>query len=130
MILTPQEIAEAEHQLIEGGLNPEALMEEAGLGIANAVRQFFPKPGTLISFVGSGHNGGDALVAARHLKKRGWATQLRFITSPNDLKPLTKRKLQQFERGKNGPGLSVADEQSQPLILLDGLLIIKRIVKS
>ena len=57
MILNPEEIAEAENQLIAGGLNPEPLMDEAGQGIAKAVSQFFPNPGTLIVFVGSGHNG-------------------------------------------------------------------------
>ena len=71
MILNPEEIAEAENQLIEGGLSPEMLMDDAGLGIARAVSQFFSNPGTLIVFVGNGHNGGDALVAAKHLKKNG-----------------------------------------------------------
>ena len=52
MILNPEEIAEAENQLIAGGLNPEPLMDEAGQGIAKAVSQFFPNPGTLIVFVG------------------------------------------------------------------------------
>ncbi len=92
MILNPEEIAEAENQLIEGGLNPEPLMDEAGLGIAKAVSQFFPNPGTLIVFIGSGHNGGDALVAAKHLKKNGWTTQLRLATSPDQLKPLTTNR--------------------------------------
>ena len=36
MILDPQEILKAERHLIEGGINPESLMDEAGLGIANA----------------------------------------------------------------------------------------------
>ena len=54
MILNPQEMVEAERHLIEGGINPESLMDEAGLGIANAVSQFFPQPGTLFVFVGHG----------------------------------------------------------------------------
>jgi len=122
MILNPEEIAEAENQLIQGGLNPEPLMDEAGLGIAKAISQFFPKPGTLITFVGNGHNGGDALVAAKHLKKSGWITQLRLADSPDKLKPLTTKKLQQFEREKINPILDISEPQHHPLVLLDGLL--------
>ena len=122
MILNPEEIAEAENQLIAGGLNPEPLMDEAGQGIAKAVSQFFPNPGTLIVFVGSGHNGGDALVAAKHLKKDGWITQLRLATSPDQLKPLTTKKLHQFEREKINPTLEIPKPQHHPLIILDGLL--------
>lgn len=122
MILNPEEIAEAENQLIEGGLSPEILMDDAGLGIAKAVSQFFSNPGTLIVFVGNGHNGGDALVAAKHLKKNGWITQLRFATSPDQLKPLTTKKLQQFEREKLSPSVEISENQHRPLILLDGLL--------
>ena len=122
MILNPEEIAEAENQLIAGGINPEALMDEAGLGIAKAASQFFPNPGTLIVFVGSGHNGGDALVAAKHLKKYGWITQLRLATSPDQLKPLTTKKLHQFEREKINPALEISKPQHHPLIILDGLL--------
>ena len=102
MILNPKEIAEAENQLIKGGLNPEPLMDEAGLGIAQAISQFFPNPGTLIVFVGNGHNGGDALVAAKHLKKSGWIIQLRLAASPDKLKPLTAKKLQQFTATSGG----------------------------
>ena len=65
MILNPSEMIEAERQLFENGISPESLMDEAGLGIANAISQFYPEPGNLIVFLGHGHNGGDALVAAR-----------------------------------------------------------------
>ena len=68
-------------------------MDEAGLGIAKAVSQFFPNPGTLIIFIGSGHNGGDALVAAKHLKKNGWITQLRLATSPDSAEATHCKKI-------------------------------------
>ena len=122
MILDPQEMVEAERHLIEGGVNPESLMDEAGLGIANAVSQFFPQPGTLFVFVGHGHNGGDALVAARHLKARGWITELKFATSLNNLKPLTSKKLHEFEQEPARPNRLYDSGQKLPLISIDGLL--------
>ena len=101
MILNPSEMIEAERQLFESGISPESLMDEAGLGIANAISQFYPEPGNLIVFFGHGHNGGDALVAARFLKIRGWVIQLKMVTSLDKLKPLTKKKLQQFDKEKS-----------------------------
>ena len=122
MILDPQEMLKAERHLIEGGINPESLMDEAGLGIANAVSQFFPEPGNLIIFVGHGHNGGDALVAARFLKIRGWIVQLKLVTSIDRLKPLTRKKLEQFEKEKNSTYSSSESGKKLPLISIDGLL--------
>ena len=122
MILDPQEMLKAERHLIEGGINPESLMDEAGLGIANAVSQFFPEPGNLIVFVGHGHNGGDALVAARFLKIRGWIVQLKLVTSIDRLKPLTRKKLQQFEKEKNSTYSSSDSGKKLPIVSIDGLL--------
>ena len=122
MILDPQEMLKAERHLIEGGINPESLMDEAGLGIANTVSQFFPEPGNLIVFVGHGHNGGDALVAARFLKIRGWIVQLKLVTSIDRLKPLTRKKLQQFEKEKNSTYSSSDSGKKLPIVSIDGLL--------
>ena len=122
MILDPQEMIEAEGHLIGGGVNPEDLMDEAGLGIANAISQFFRKPGTLVVFVGHGHNGGDALVAARHLKARGWMTELKFATSINQLKSLTSKKLHEFEKQPASSNKLHDSGQKLPLIIIDGLL--------
>lgn len=43
-------------------------MENAGCGIANAIQKRFEK-GTVIILAGTGNNGGDSFVAARHLKE-------------------------------------------------------------
>ena len=58
------------------GISAEALMNQAGERGAAAVRQFFPRRGVCISVFGRGNNGGDALVAARHLAEAGWETHL------------------------------------------------------
>ena len=72
----------AEMKALEGrafaeGVTAEALMEEAGAQIAAAVVQFVPTPGRCVVHFGKGHNGGDALVAARHLAERGWSCELK-----------------------------------------------------
>ena len=65
-----------EEKAFAEGVSAEALMEEAGQQLARAVRQFFPKPGVCIAVFGKGNNGGDALVAARHLAEAGWEVRL------------------------------------------------------
>lgn len=122
MILTPKEMAAAEQELLASGQEAEPLMEEAGGKIAAAISQFFRTPGTLIAFTGNGHNGGDTLVAARHLKKSGWDTRLHLAGSTGSLKPLTTKKLQELGTGTPHWKQDDIPQMDQPLVLLDGLL--------
>jgi NAD(P)H-hydrate epimerase len=111
----------AEEAAFAGGVEVEFLMDRAGAGIAAAVRQFFPRAGKAIVFAGKGHNGGDALVAAAHLKEAGWEIDLRRIFPEADCAELTQKKLNALTETKGGRDLSVPTVR-QPLILLDGLL--------
>lgn len=124
MILTCAEMKEVETKAFRTEVSAEALMEEAGLGIAKAIRQFFPQPGVCVLYIGKGHNGGDALVAARHLSAWGWLVQRRHIFKREELSPLTRKKL-----GEADPFVQraihmedIVQKQHQPLVLLDGLL--------
>src|ERR1044072_9594474 len=119
----------AEEAAFTSGVELEALMDRAGAGIAAAVRNFFPRPGQATVFVGKGHNGGDALVAATRLKEAGWKIDLRIFFPEPDLAELTRKKLQDLRgvQGGNDPSIptdALVGEQ-RPLrhtIILDGLL--------
>jgi len=54
------------------GFSVDQLMELAGLSVAAAVATHFPKAGRVLCVCGPGNNGGDGLVAARHLWQFGW----------------------------------------------------------
>jgi NAD(P)H-hydrate epimerase len=55
------------------GFSLEQLMELAGLSVAEAVYQLVPPPpGKILLVCGPGNNGGDGLVAARHLVMFGY----------------------------------------------------------
>src|SRR6478672_2919047 len=110
----------AEEAAFASGVEVEALMDRAGAGVAVAVRNFFPQPGRAIVFVGKGHNGGDALVAAARLKECGWEIDLRLIFPEGDCAELTRKKLEDFRKIECGKGLCAATASS--LIVLDGLL--------
>ena len=92
-ILTSAQMRSAEKAAFARGVEVEALMDQAGAGIARAVTKFFSNPGTCIVFAGKGHNAGDALVAAQCLHRRGWRIEIRLAFPENDCSELMRKKL-------------------------------------
>jgi ADP-dependent NAD(P)H-hydrate dehydratase / NAD(P)H-hydrate epimerase len=60
-------------------LPPGTLMERAGLAVARLVRARWPAAQRIEFLCGPGNNGGDGLVAARHLHQLGLAVQVRQV---------------------------------------------------
>ena len=123
MILTAAEMKALEARAFADGATPEALMEDAGAQIAAAVAQFTARPGVCVAYYGKGHNGGDALVAARHLAAAGWKIHLRPAYPAAKCAALTRQKLTEVGEWDHGPEVRLPfDARGLPLILLDGLL--------
>jgi NAD(P)H-hydrate epimerase len=62
-------------------------MENAGREVAKAAETFFGKQKkSWLVLAGKGNNGGDALVAARHLTEWGHRTEIVFAENPNKLR--------------------------------------------
>jgi NAD(P)H-hydrate repair Nnr-like enzyme with NAD(P)H-hydrate epimerase domain len=116
----------AEKAAFARGVEVEALMDQAGAGIARAVTKFFPSPGTCIVFAGKGHNAGDALVAAQSLRSRGWKIEIRLAFKENDCSELTRKMLESLREAENVAQASRlrSDENASrrlaPLLILDG----------
>ena len=72
-IVTAQQMREIEDRAEAGGVSKDVLMENAGLAVADDIRgQVRNLVGmTVVVLVGPGNNGGDGLVAARHLDAWG-----------------------------------------------------------
>ena len=119
MILTSQQMKAAEEAAFHGGGTPEGLMEIAGEGIAKSIIQFFPQAGTVVAYCGKGNNGGDALVAARHLGERGWRVVLRLAAPADELASLARRNLELLRDADIHQGVP---QTSGSLVLLDGLM--------
>src|SRR6266700_6105099 len=116
---------DAEGAAIARGIEVEALMDEAGAGLARVVRKFFPHPGTCFVYAGKGHNGGDALVAAEHLKRAGWKIDIHLAFPENECSELTRKKLQalrDLRRDELPLVLGRAEARPSNTIILDGLL--------
>jgi len=68
--------------------DPPALMEKAGLATAELARQLIGADGSsVLVFAGPGNNGGDAFVAARHLKAWWYRVAVVFLGDPFKLPP-------------------------------------------
>lgn len=118
MIVTCQQMRDAESRFFAAGGCAEPLMDEAGKGCAGAIREFFPRPGQAVLFCGSGNNGGDALVAGAWLRKWGWKVGLRLSHSPAEMSPLARKKLRELEGIPDGP----CPGPGGTMVLVDGLL--------
>jgi ADP-dependent NAD(P)H-hydrate dehydratase / NAD(P)H-hydrate epimerase len=110
----------AEEAAFARGVEVETLMNQAGAGVAGAVRKFFPHPGNCIVFAGKGHNGGDALVAAECLKRWGWKIDIRLPFPEAECGELTRKKLGALRDAPPNPG--AAAESTGGTVILDGLL--------
>jgi hydroxyethylthiazole kinase-like uncharacterized protein yjeF len=88
----------AEKAAFARGVEVEALMDQAGAGVARATTDFFPGSGKCIVFTGKGHNAGDALVAAQCLRARGWKIEVRLAFKESDCSDLMRKKLESLRR--------------------------------
>jgi ADP-dependent NAD(P)H-hydrate dehydratase / NAD(P)H-hydrate epimerase len=97
-ILTSAQMRAAEEAAFARGVEVEALMDEAGTGVAQAITRFFRKPGKCIVFAGKGNNAGDALVAAERLRRLGWKIEVRLAFQEADCSGLMRKKLESLRR--------------------------------
>jgi len=119
-VLSSAQMQAAEQAAFARGVSVETLMDQAGAGVARAIRQFFPKPATCIVFAGKGHNGGDALVAADQLQRIGWKIDIRLPFAEDVCSKLMLKKLNVVR--DTAPSSSDTIDRAPQTIVLDGLL--------
>jgi len=123
MIVTCAEMKALEQRAFADGVSPAALMEEAGAQIAAAVRQFCPTAGRCVVFFGKGHNGGDALVAARHLAATNWEIELQAAFPEEEWSESARQRHRQFQDAARSFRKTNRSETRPPAsVVLDGLL--------
>ena len=81
-IVTPDEMRRLEQEASRYGLSTDDLMERAGLAIALETGEALGAVAgkRILVLVGPGNNGGDGLVAARHLARRGALATLYVVS--------------------------------------------------
>jgi hydroxyethylthiazole kinase-like uncharacterized protein yjeF len=79
--VTAEQMRELDRRAIAAGTPSEELMERAGFAVAKATIEFLKRHDSrsALLFAGKGNNGGDAIVAARHLAAAGCAPTVIFV---------------------------------------------------
>ncbi len=84
-LVTLKQMREIENEAIRSGSSVEKLMELAGKGIAHFIDTVFADTEKVVTaLVGTGNNGGDALVALAELAGMGWETRAIFVRPRED----------------------------------------------
>lgn len=120
--VTADEMRRIEAAAFLHGATPGGLMKIAGRRLGLAMLRFFPRPGTVIAYLGKGHNAGDALIALRELRIAGWQIGLRIAQPEIEWAASTRAALRGLGEVRIFEGPFDATEATRPLVLLDGLL--------
>lgn len=85
-VLTPEAMREVDRRAIEEvGLPGLVLMENAALGVVEAIADLYADAERVSIFCGPGNNGGDGLAVARHLDLRGYEVEVWMATEGREL---------------------------------------------
>ena len=113
-VLDVGRMTEADRLTVASGMTTVELMENAGRAVAHEISQRW-KPCRVTVLCGTGGNGGDGFVAARHLAEAGWAVRLAMHGRVDGLSGATRHHAQQW-KGKVDP-LSTAALDGAELVV-------------
>ncbi|HXT19338.1 MAG TPA: NAD(P)H-hydrate epimerase, partial [Thermoanaerobaculia bacterium] len=109
-VLTAAAMREADERAIRGlGVPGLVLMENAAIGVVEALGDRFPKAERVAILCGPGNNGGDGLALARHLVVRGYQPAVWLVHAGKRLSPDAAAQLG-FCHGLGIEVVEVADE--------------------
>jgi NAD(P)H-hydrate epimerase len=92
-VLTLKEMVAREEAAFACGISANALMEAAGLGMAERIAAIYPHAHQFVVLVGKGNNGGDGLVVAWHLGLAGKKVRVILTVPEKDLGELPRTQL-------------------------------------
>ena len=104
-LLTPAKMSEADRFAIAAGTSGIALMERAGLAVADETARLARARRRIVILCGPGGNGGDGFIAARLLERRGYAVELGLLGRREALRGDPALAASRYE----GPVLSAAE---------------------
>jgi NAD(P)H-hydrate epimerase len=127
-LVTVAEMQAIERESNERGWTYAQMMERAGQGLAEMVESFYgyEEERSVVALVGSGNNGGDALVALAALAKDGWQARA-YLARPRAAGDALVRRLEEeggdLARAEDDPGFRTLDAWlGEANVLLDGVL--------
>jgi NAD(P)H-hydrate epimerase len=127
-ILTAEQMSDVDRGSVKQGVPVRELMENAGAAVARFCLRHSPGKGPVTVVCGKGNNGGDGMVAARHLAQAGRRVRVALLGLPEELKGDAAAA---WAAAKDVKGLklrAVADEASVRKALADATLIVDAVV--
>ncbi len=130
-VLYPEQMRELERWIMEQQrVEGRILMETAGLAVAQAVMERVPEGGRVLIVCGSGNNGGDGYVAARHLAMAGRVPVVWCVASLAEVRGDARSAREAMEQSGICPVCLVEEEElpearsalGQISAVVDGLL--------
>ena len=87
-------LMEVDRRAVEDfGIEVPVLMENAGRQVAEVTRSYMMEGSAVLILAGAGNNGGDGLVAARHLANRGHRVQILLTADEHKFSGAAQRQL-------------------------------------
>ena len=126
-ILTAEEMGAADRRSVASGVPVAFLMEAAGAAVARFCLRQFGGDGRVVVLAGKGNNGGDGMVAARHLAKAGRRVCVALLGTTAEVRSeasaaLEAAKIQGVEL------LEIANEEGLRSVLEGAALIVDAVV--
>lgn len=129
-ILDSEAMREVDRAAIEDiGIPSLVLMENAAIGLADAIGEIYPDAASVAIFCGPGNNGGDGLALARHLTARGYHVQVSLVTGGSEMRgdALTQLEICRLlglaieEYGPEDSGVAAVDSAHRLDLAVDAL---------
>lgn len=121
--VTIAEMLAIEASALASGWTEEQLVDLAGERLGNALGHHFSRPGTVVGYLGKGHNAADTLVALRIMRdKFGWKIATRNSHPLEKCAPLVLKKWDELNLRQPLDSSPRWRDTESPLLLLDGLL--------
>ncbi len=111
-VLTAEEMRQCDERTVEqGGVSGQALMEAAGSRVAEFVARQFPSAHHILVLCGKGNNGGDGLVAARHLEAAGKQVRLLLLSPFEQLSQDARAMFEKLPQALKKSSMLLATEE-------------------
>ena len=111
-VLTAAEMRQCDERTVERvGISGQALMEAAGSHVAEFVAQQFPSAQHILALCGKGNNGGDGLVAARHLEAGGKQVRLLLLSPFEQLSDNARAMFEKLPQALKKSSMLLATEE-------------------
>ena len=127
-ILTADEMGAADRRSVDAGVPVVQLMEAAGAAVARFCLRRFAGDGLVVVLAGKGNNGGDGMVAARHLAEAGRRVRVALLGLAADVKGDAAAALKSAKKQRGVEMVEVADEGGLRAALEGAGLVVDAVV--